>query len=111
MLEGQGLAVLDLERIEDPSRLSVGVCCSLGVTSLLRPRARIVWLCRRTEEDLRSAWLARGLTLEVFTLSLVSLSSLVEPLWCTTVTNYIYTTLSRGSISNTVPQGGGVDII
>ena len=105
MLEGQGLAVLDLERIEDPSRLSVGVCCSLGVTSLLRPKARMVWLCRRTEEDLRSAWLARGLTLEVFTLSLVSLSSLVEPLWCTTVTNYIYTTLSRGRISNTVAGG------
>ena len=72
MLEGQGLAVLDLERIEEPSRLSVGVCCSLGVTSLLRPRARMVSLCRRTEEDLRSAWLARGLTLAVLTLLLLS---------------------------------------
>merc|ERR1719245_1631307 len=71
-LEGQGLAVLDLDCKEEPSTLMVGVCCSLGVTSLLRPSALIVSLCRRTEEDLRSAWLALGLTLVVFTASRVS---------------------------------------
>ena len=54
MLEGEGLAVLDLDCNEEPSTLRVGVCCSRGVTSLLRPRALMVSVCLRTEEDLRS---------------------------------------------------------
>ena len=89
MFEGQGLAVRDLERSEEPSRLMVGVCCSLGVTSLLLPRALMVSVCLSTEEDLRSAWLARGLTLLAlrgFTLLLLSL--LLPPLLTTPLGNY-----------------------
>ena len=72
-MEGQGLAVLDLEWREEPSTLMVGVCCSLGVTSRLLASALMVSVCLWTEEDLRSLSLGGGLTLRAFASTVISM--------------------------------------